>query len=253
MTRHDTADERLQATIVWAKRLHAVLEPLLEAHGDRVHFRPGAKGIAMVGLLPERPQRGKSRVHDLEALVADFEVLFAAACRDVPAERITGESALTSYLVRESYRARRRMRPLEEAAETAGEPVSLVFVTDAIVLPIPTGKMASGLLALRRDGGRRTPVLLQIADERQTKQILHRLNTYGALLDAHAARFGELFSALLGEDIHFDAPAERWLVWPAAVPGRDPQEGELGAQGIRVVAYKEDAGTYRLRVGGPTA
>jgi len=143
------------------------------------------------------------------------------------------------------------MRPIEAASIDSGDAVELRYVTDGIVLPIPTGKLASGILALRCDGGRSTPVLLQLSDNRQTKQVLYRVETYAALIDAHAARFAAIFGALLGTEIAFDGPTEKWIVWPAAVPGRDPQEGELSGRGIRVVTFKASGSDgYTLRVGG---
>lgn len=70
------------------------------------------------------------------------------------------------------------------------------------------------------------------------------------LVDDHADVFAELLGALLGEKIEFDAPTEKWIVWPAAAgSGPDPREAELGAKGIRVVAYEEREGRYTLRVG----
>jgi hypothetical protein len=46
------------------------------------------------------------------------------------------------------------------------DPVELVFVTDDILLPVADGKMVCDVLALRRDGGRGTPVLLELKDAR---------------------------------------------------------------------------------------
>lgn len=43
----------LEATVRWARQLRAVLQPLLDAHGSRVHFRPSSRGVTMVGLLHE--------------------------------------------------------------------------------------------------------------------------------------------------------------------------------------------------------
>jgi hypothetical protein len=253
MARSDTAEERLAATLTWAQRINEKLGRLLATEGHRVHFRPGAKGIAMVGLLAERPQRGRSRVNDLDKVVDDFEAVFAQFCQNIVEERVAPSDAVASFLVRTSYPHERRMQALESAAEASGDPLALTFVTDGIVLPIPTGKIASGILALRTDGGRSTPVLLQLCDDRQTRQALYRVRTYAALLDAHAEAFAAIFGALLGRTVVFDGPAEKWIVWPAAVPGRDPQEGEIGGLGIRVVAYQPSetvAGAFELKVGG---
>ncbi len=62
--------ERLRKTIDWARRLRAELQPIQHAHGDRVHFRPSSTGVAMVGLLPDRPQRGKSGITNLKSITA---------------------------------------------------------------------------------------------------------------------------------------------------------------------------------------
>ena len=100
---------RLGEVTKWAKRIRETLGPVLEAHGDRVHFRPGSKGIAMVGLLPERPQRGKSGLTKLDRVAQDFEALFAKHCRDISQGRVTGEKALQSFLISEAYRNDRKL------------------------------------------------------------------------------------------------------------------------------------------------
>ncbi len=96
MDLRDLQRQRLKATIEWARKVRTTLEPLLDAHGDRVHFRPSSTGVAMVGLLPDRPQRGKSGLTNLARVVADFEPMFTAHCRDVEHGRVTGEKALQS-------------------------------------------------------------------------------------------------------------------------------------------------------------
>ena len=76
-----------------------------------------------------------------------------------------------------------------------------------------------------------------------------RIAPYAALLDLHADLFAELFGVLLGEPVQFDAPAEKWIVWPAPPTGPDPQEDWLAAKGIRVVGYTETSGAYVTSVG----
>jgi hypothetical protein len=39
---------------------------------------------------------------------------------------------------------------------------------------------------------------------------------------------------LLGETVLFDAPAEKWILCPAAGESSDPCEAKLAAQSIRV-------------------
>ena len=241
--------KRLSATVEWAAKIRRTLQPLLDAHGDRVHFRPSSTGVAMVGLLHDRPQRGKSGIKTLERIVRDFEVMFATHCRDVPQGRVTGEKALQSFLIRESYRHGRRLEPINTASKQTSTPVELVFVTDEVPLPVATGKIVCDVLALRRDGGRCTPVLLELKDDRMLTRLVEQVDSYAQLVDEHAGLFADLFGALLGEKIEFDAPTEKWIVWPAAGSAPDPREAELGAKGIRVVAYEEREGRYTLRVG----
>lgn len=80
--------ERLQRTIKWAHRIRAELQPLLQAHAERVHFRPSSSGVTMVGLLPDRPQRGKSKITNLKSLTDGFEAMFDAHCRNVAQGRV---------------------------------------------------------------------------------------------------------------------------------------------------------------------
>lgn len=241
--------ERLQRTIEWAHRIRAELQPLLDAHGDRVHFRPSSTGIAMVGLLPERPQRGQSGITNLKDLADGFDARFDAHCRNVEQGRITGEKALQSFLISEAQTNGRRLVPLNAASATTDDPVELVFITDEISLPVESGKMVCDILALRRDGGRSTPVLLELKDSRQLTRLVEQVEGYAKLLDLHADRFAELFGALLGEDISFDGPTEKWIVWPATGAGADPRTEELLERGIRVAGYAAESGHYSFLVG----
>jgi hypothetical protein len=105
------------------------------------------------------------------------------------------------------------------------------------------------ILALRRDGGRCRPVLLELKDSRMMTRLVEQVTSYAALIDAHADLFAELYGAVLGERIVFDGSVERWIVWPAAGEGPEPREAELGAQGIRVVGYRLSEDGYRFEVG----
>lgn len=241
--------KRLTATVEWARKIRSTLQPLLDAHGDRVHFRPSSTGVAMVGLLHEHPQRGKSGITALDRVESDFEALFGTFCRDIDQGRVTGEKALQSFLIRESYRHDRLLEPINVASKETNEPVELVFTTDEIALPVDGGKIVCDVLALRRDGGRSTPVLLELKDDRMLTRLVEQVTAYATLIDEHSALFAELFGALLGERIKFDAPTEKWIVWPGPVSGPDTRESELGAKGIRVVAYEERGGHYTVRVG----
>lgn len=240
---------RLDATIAWAAKMRAALEPLLVAHGARVHFRPSSDGVALVGLLHDRPQRGKGKLRNLAQVAIDFESMFAAHCQDVSHGRITGEKALQSFLIRDAYTHCRHMATLNLASEASDAPVDLTFVTDEIALPTESGKMVCDILALRRQGGRTVPVLLELKDCRMLKRLVEQVEGYAALIDARAEEFARLFSATLGEDVAFDGPCEKWIVWPAAGSGAEPREGELRERGIRVVGYREEGGRYSLTVG----
>lgn len=241
---------RLAATVEWAKKIRTVLQPVLDANGSRVHFRPSSGGVAMVGLLHDRPQRGKSGIRNLEGLAKDFERMFVEHCRDVDHGRATGEKALQSALIREAYGNGRWLASVNAASASTDDPVELMFVTDEIPLPVDGGRMVCDVLALRRDGGRSTPVLLELKDDRMLTRLVEQVEGYAALVDAHADLFATLFGALLGEDVRFDGPTEKWIVWPAAGATIDPREDDLAAKNVRVVGYKQNGdGAYAMRVG----
>ena len=109
------------------------------------------------------------------------------------------------------------------------------------------------ILAHRRDGGRSTPVLLELKDDRMLTRLVAQVEGYARLIDEHADLFAELFGALLGDSVTFDGPTEKWIVWPAAGAGADPREDEFRAKGIRVAGYEVGAETYSFTVGGPCA
>jgi hypothetical protein len=128
--------------------------------------------------------------------------------------------------------------------------VELVFITDEISLPVESGKMVCDLLALRVDGGRSTPVLLELKDDRMLARLVEQAEGYARIIDAHPELFGALYGALLGRVVEFDGPVEKWIVWPAAGDRADPREGELRGRGIRLVGYVEnELGKYRFWVG----
>jgi hypothetical protein len=248
----DLQRQRLNRTVEWAHKLRATLQPLLDAHGDRVHFRPSSTGVAMIGLLPDRPQRGKSGITKLARVVTAFEDMFAAHCRDVPHGRVTGEKALQSFLIREAQTHKRQLASINAASASTDDPVELVFVTDEIPLPAGFGKIVCDILALRRDGGRSTPVLLELKDSRMLTRLVEQVEGYARLVDEHADLFVELFGALLGETVTYDGPTEKWIVWPAAETRPDPKEEELRAKDIRAVGYEAEGGKYGFRLGPGT-
>lgn len=249
METRDRQRQRLQATIKWAREIRSILNSLLHAHGDRVHFRPGSSGIAMVGLLPDRPQRGKSGITNLRRLAEDFETLFGTHCRSVEHRRVTGEKALQSFLIREAQQSGQRLQSINAASAATDDPVELEFITDEISLPVGSSEIVCDILALRRDGGRCTPVLLELKDSRQLGRLVEQVEGYAGLIDTHADLFADLFGALSGEFVKFDGPTEKWLVWPSAGDGADRRTGELLKRGIRVVGYAPQEGGYSFVVG----
>ncbi len=247
---HERQARHLEAVAAWAERIRTKLGPVLETHAGKVHFRPGSTGVAMVGLLPDRPQRGKSGLRDLARVAKEFDALFARHCRDVDQGRVTGEKALQSFLIAEAYSSGRRLESINLASKATEAPVELVFITDEVPVPVADGKIVCDLLALRRDGGRSTPVLLELKDSRMLTRLVEQVEGYSTLMNEHAESFEKLYAAVLGEPVTFDGPTEEWIVWPAAGDGTDPREAELASRGIRVVGYTEAGGErYEFRVG----
>lgn len=241
-------EHRLRETVAWATKLRSTLQSILDACGDRVHFRPSSSGVSMIGLLPNAPQLGMEPVQNLDRVVRDFEMLFARHCERLAPGRDTPEKALQSFLIRDAYSRGRHMYAIRRASADA---VDLIFVTDEISLPTDTGERKCDLLAVRRDGARCVPVLIELKSRRAQKELVEQVTAYARLIDEHAGLFAELYSALLGEPVVLDVPTEKWIVWPKARMGRDPREAELGALGIRVVGYEEIAGSYSFIVGPP--
>lgn len=239
----------LKAVAAWAAQTREALGALMFTNGDRVHFRPSSSGVAMVGLLPERPQRGKSGLRDLGRVARDFEQLFAAHCRDVPHGRVTGEKALQSFLIRDAYAHGRHLACLNEASATTGAPVDLVFVADEIAVPTERGKTVCDVLAMRTEGARRVPVLIELKDDRMLKRLIEQVEGYAALINEHLDVYSELFSAVLGECLSLTGRCEKWIVWPSAGAGRDPREEELLPRGIRLVAYRAAGDGFHFSMG----
>lgn len=235
--------ERLQSAIEWARKIEVQLAGLRERRLGEVHFRPAANGISMIGLLPSRPQRGRSRIRNLSGLAETFDDDFRAHCAECTHGRPTPEKLLQSFLIAAAYRAGRRMEALSKS--DTDEPVW--FVTDELALPAGAGgeKIVCDLLALH--GNR--PAVIELKPSRQLTRLVAQVNDYAALVDRHADLFEQLYSVILGRNVSFAGPCEKWIVWPRA-PGhaRDPREVELLAQGIFVVGYEETAERFALSV-----
>lgn len=240
--------QRLNEVTKWAGKIRETLGPILEAHGGRVHFRPGNNGVTMISLLADRPQRGSDPLRDLGRIARNFEALFEKHCQDIGQGRPTDEKRLQSYLISEAYQHGRAMVSLNNASKSTNEPVELSFITDEI--PVHDGrKIICDILALRRDGGRSTPVLIELKSERLLSCLVKQVENYSELIDEHPGAFAALFGAVLGESIQFDGPTEKWIVWPALGPGKDRKEEEWLDRGIRYVAYQEPGDGYGFTVG----
>jgi len=234
--------ERLRRTIEWARKVEIHLADVREQRLGQVHFRPSSTGISMVGLLPERPQRGKSGISNLSRLAANFDSEFRAHCVDCPHGRPTPEKRLQSHLLSGAYRAERRLLPLMQQDP---EP-PLLFITDELSLPGDDGRIVCDLLALRGD----RPVVIELKPARLMTRLVQQVTDYSALVERHLDLFSELYSAVLGRPVALRSPCERWIVWPH-LPGheRDPQENALAAVGVRVVGYTETADRFEFKVG----
>ncbi|MBK7156403.1 MAG: hypothetical protein IPH72_32305 [Sandaracinaceae bacterium] len=169
----------LDAVTAWALDARAHLGAIQAAHGDRVHFRPSSRGVAMVGLLPERPQRGKSKYTNLARVAANFEAEFRRHCVDIEQGRPTPEKRLQSFLLRDAYTHGRQMAALNDASARTRERVDLRFVLDELVLP--TGPRTRGvvcdLLLLRRTPeGVCAPVAMELKSSRDMAQLVEQVS-----------------------------------------------------------------------------
>jgi len=245
MTLHDTQRDRLLRTIEWAREIERHLAAMRARHVGKVHFRPASTGIAMIGLLPDRPQRGKSSITTLAQLATNFEAEFRTHCVDCDHGRPTPEKRLQSRLIAEAYRHDRRLLPLA-APDLASPPI---FVTDELALPVNGGRIVCDLLALSGD----RPVIVELKPSRAKKRLVEQVTHYAALVEAHITLFGELCSVILGREVTLRTPCARWIVWPAAGHERDPQEDALADLGIRVVGYEETDQGFTFRVGRDVA
>ncbi len=252
MNDHDRQRKHLEGVIGWAQKIEDELHEIIWHHHFPVHFRPGSKGVAMVGLTPRRPQRGRSGFTNLDNIYNNFDELFPKHCVDIPQGKPTPEKALQSFLIMRSKRNhfQRWIGPLNEASESTGSPARLRFVTDEIAVPGENGRIVCDLLAMREtDSGGRVPVVIELKSARLKTRLVQQVTRYAALVDAHADLYARLFSVILNEEITFTGPCEKWIVWPQAGDKKDPREDELAKIGIRVVGYKRRGWGFTFRVG----
>jgi hypothetical protein len=240
----------LQQVIGWARGINKELQACLEQHPGKAHFRPSSRGVALVGLEPERPQRGKSGFRNLQELRRNFDSLYREHCVSCSHGRTTPEKQLQSFLIREAYLARRKLVSLNEASRSTDDPVDLTFVVDEIPVPVEgSRKMVCDLLAWRDlPSGAGRPMLIELKSARMMKELVRQVHGYADLVNRHADLFGELFSALLGQEISLTDPCEMWIIWPSVGQNRDPRTDELLSQGIRVVGYDIVGEGFKFKV-----
>ncbi len=248
----DALNERqwahLEKVIGWARRIRETLEPIALRHAGAVHFRPSSGGVAMVGLRPDKPQRGKSGFRDLDRLGREFETLYEHHCVDVSQGRPTPEKRLQSWLTADAYRNERRMVSFDSAVVDGCE---TLFVADELALPLAgSRRVVCDMLALRTgpDGTCRAAII-ELKAAREMTRLIEQVQGYSACVEVLSGHFEQLFGAVLGCDIRFTEPPEQWIVWPQAGAVSDPREDTLAERGIRLVGYLEDEGEFSLRAG----
>jgi hypothetical protein len=242
--------DHLASVLDWATKVQAHLAEVQEAHRGAVHFRPSSGGVAMVGLHPERPQRGKSQYRNLARLRTQFAEEYAKHCVDVAQGRPTPEKRLQSFLISDAYRHGRSMAALNHASSRTDDPVELAFVTDELALPAGEGKIVCDILAMRQcDDGRCVPVVMELKSERQMTRLVEQVDTYARLIHEHLDLVTELYGILLGRPMRLEGPPEKWIVWPHPASGRERREDQLAEAGIRVAGYRELGDGVALHVG----
>lgn len=244
--------EHLGKVVGWAEKIEDELHELIWHHKMPVFFRPGANGVAMIGLTSDLPQRGRSGYRDLKALDEKFESQFLSYCVNVKQGRPTPEKMLQSFLIRTATRGsvERWMTPLNDASERTDAPVKLRFAVDEVPLKHNGKKIVCDLLAVCEIPGGHVPVVIELKSDRQMRRLVEQVTEYAALVDRHADLYALLFGVILHEEFTFVGPCEKWIVWPRAGTERDPREDEFAAEGIRVVGYEQDGLEFRFRVGG---
>ena len=243
---NDIQRDHLERVIRWAGRIRDHLSHI-ERHLDLpVWFRPSSTGVAVIGLTPQAPQRGRSGFRNVARLERDLQRIFERHCTGVAQDRPTPEKQLQSFLILGALRAHRRLVPLEEAARRGGAPVDLFFMVDEISLPLAAGRIVCDLLAVRAVSGGYVPAVIELKSARQKQRLIRQVTDYATYVDRHADLFERLFEAVSPFPIRLIGPCEKWIVWPHAGLERDPQADDLAARGIRTVGYAEDGSRFRF-------
>lgn len=233
---------QLKEILSRARRLRDKVSHLQRAHGDRVHFRPGATGIDMVSLVPERPFVTRAAIRNLDAVVANFEAEFQRWCLDVPAPRITGEKRVQAWLLRSAFATLGRLAPVE--AEL-GSDTRVTFVTDDLDLPYQGRRFACDLLALI-EAPAEPPRAAVLEFARAPGEGAARVVAWASLLDDHRAQFAELFSVLLARPVSLEADTRSLLFWPGARSDVEAHLADPRARGITTFHVEPDGDQYRI-------
>jgi len=242
MNLFDEREECLIRIINNARIITNRLANTIDKHGSLVHFRPSSNGISIIGLLPTAPQRGKSNFRDFDGINNDFENMFAKHCTEPP-KRVTPEKELQSYLISESYKNKRMIKPLNDTQKHLD---NLTFITDEIALPAQSNKIVCDLLALRMTNLDCIPVVIELKSKRD-RRIINQVNNYSMIVNDHKDKFEMLFSEILGKEIKFTSACDKWIVWPGITnkgTGEldiEPREHELKEKGITAVTYQKSS------------
>lgn len=241
---------KLEDTIRVAHSIHTHLHDLSALHEGKVHFRPAANGVTMVGLLPDRPQRGKSG-YDAARLRAQFDAEFEQHCVNITQGRATPEKQLQSFLISNAYQHGRAMQALQVHIPP-DEDTQLIFVTDEISVLHDERKVVCDILALNRTQRGDIPIVMELKSERAMTRLIQQVEDYAEIITIYQTQFEALFSALLGETIRFAAAPQQWIVWTSPnIDVPDPRETELLQKNIRTVGYVLQEDGFRFNVGAP--
>ena len=242
--------DHLEKVIDWANRIERDLHDLIRRRDLPVHFRPGASGVSMVGLTPERPQRGKSGITNLGKLRDNFEELFETYCIRIKQGRDTPEKQLQSFLIRSAIcdTPDRSLIQLNDASIDTGNPVKFRFAVDEIPLPYKGGKIVCDILAVRETPNGFVPVVIELKSAREMKRLIEQVTGYATLIQRHLDLFQKLFSIVLRDSIVLNGPCEKWIIWPSTGSDNDPREDEFARDGIRITGYEEFEGGFKFRV-----
>lgn len=249
MSEHDARVRRLAAIERWAKEIPATLSLLHERHGHHVHLRPTTGGVTLLGLTPDRPQRGTGGHRNMNRLVDDFDTLFDEHCVPTDHGRETSEKAVQSALIRDAYEHGRSMEMIGMATARTNDRVAPIFAADELSLPDAGGEICCDMLALRPLAGEiHRPVVIELKWKRQMKRLVEQVTRFADLVEEHHKSFSGVAQALLGRPVQLADECERWIVWPR-LEGREdePREAALATHGIRVFTFWWEGRGLRLR------